>query len=143
MKAEIFEEQHISGFHLCHQGLRTWADTVLREGHFLSQEPLEPLRDRRQAVSGIGASLRATKMRAEDDLGSLVDGAIDGGKSGTDSGVVGDLKRVIERHVKVAPDDDAFAAEIQIVDRLLTKVHPSPDLPGCEIQSPLPARKTT
>ena len=71
-------------------------------------------------------------MRAEDDFGSLIDGVVDGGKSGANAGVVGDDEGAIiyiERNIEVNADEHAFPLDVNILDRHLINVHQILTLP--------------
>lgn len=46
-------------------------------------------------------------MAGEDDLGAVAEEVLDGGDGGADTGVIGDVLAVVERHVEVGPHEHA------------------------------------
>src|SRR6478672_10800574 len=123
MKAEILEEQHIARLHLIDEGLHGGSNAIRREGDFLAEQSLETSGHRREAVIRVRLGLGPAKVRAENDLCPFIDGVIDGRKGGTNTGVVGDLMRIVEGNVKIHPNDDSFAVKIADVDGHLVQVH--------------------
>lgn len=61
-------------------------------------------------------------MAGEDDLGAVAEEVLDGGDGGADTGVIGDVLAVVERHVEVGPHEHALPLEIggaEVADALL------------------------
>ncbi len=123
VKTEVFQEEHVARLHPGHQFLYLRPDAIRREDDFFAQETLEPSGDRCEAVARVRFALRAAQVGAQDDLGPLIHGTVDGGQRGADPGIVGDLMVVVERDVEVSPDDDALVAKIGLLDRPLTDGH--------------------
>src|SRR5439155_18785238 len=123
VKTEVFQEEHVARLHPGDQFLDLRPDAIWREEDFFAQKALEPSGDRCQAVSRVRFAVGAAQVGAQDDLGPLIHGAVDGGQRGADPGIVGDLMIVVERDIEVSPDDDALIAKIGLVDRPLTNDH--------------------
>jgi hypothetical protein len=85
-------------------------------------ELAQTLGDRGQGELGVDLALGASQVSQHGDAGASLVKLGQGGQSGLDAAVVGDLVAV-ERHVEIATDDDTLAAQVtQIVNRL----HDSP-----------------
>ena len=98
-------------------------DAVRRENDFFTEQALQPFRYGRQAVFRIELPVGTAQVGTQDDLGPFIDDVIDGGQRGPDTGVIGDLKRIIERDIEIGADDHPLAAQLHIVDDLLVQVH--------------------
>src|SRR5689334_5018648 len=119
VEAKIFKQHDVAGLHLGDEIFYGRADTVRRKDHFLAEKAAQPFGNRSQAEFGIELAFRAAKVRTEDGFAAVVDDAVDGGKSRTDAGVVGDLQRIVQRYVEIGADDDPLAREGHVIDRLL------------------------
>lgn len=61
-------------------------------------------------------------MAGKDDFGPIGNQVLDGGNSGANSGIVGDLLAVVERDVEIGPDEDLLALQFgggEVADALL------------------------
>ena len=117
VEAEVFEQEGLAGFevggHLAGDG----ADAVGGEGDVLVvaedvvEEAAKVIDEGAEAHGVDGFALGAAEVRAEDDLGLVAEGVLDGGEGLADAGVVGD-DAVLEGDVEVDADEDALVGEI-------------------------------
>ena len=93
------------------------ADAVGGEGDVLVvaedvvEEAAEVVDEGAEAHGLDGLALGAAEVRAEDDLGLVAEGVLDGGEGLADAGVVGD-DAVLEGDVEVDADEDALVGEV-------------------------------
>src|SRR5512132_2429743 len=62
-------------------------------------------------------------MGTQDDLGSLVDGVVNGRKSAANARVIRDMTGLIERHIEVGANNDAPIFQGEILNRDFIAVH--------------------
>src|SRR5262245_57749188 len=101
MKTKIFEQHDVARLHFGDQAFDVRADAVRRENNVFSQEPSKPLRNGRETEMGIERAFGATEVRADDRFTAVVDNAVDGRERRSDTGVVRNLQRIIERDVEI------------------------------------------
>src|SRR5438876_785302 len=63
----------------------------------------------------VGAAFGSTEVRSKDEAGAFLNSKANGGQRFADASLVGD-DAVFERNVEVHADEDAFAAEVEVVD---------------------------
>ena len=56
-------------------------------------------------------------MAGEDDLGTMIPQVLDGGDSGADPGVVGDVGVVVQWNVEIHPDEHLLPLQIRLLQR--------------------------
>src|SRR6188508_1943867 len=123
MKAKIFEEHDVAGLHFGDEAFYIRADAVGGKDDVFSEQPSEPLRDGRQTEFWIERALRASEVGADNGFSAVVDHTVDCRKRGADPGIVGDLQRIVERHVEIGADNHPLARQRDVVDRLLMQIH--------------------
>lgn len=57
----------------------------------------------------------AHQMTAENDFSPIADQVLDGGQGGADSGVVGDVKVVVQRDVQIDPYEHPLALQLRLL----------------------------
>ena len=92
METEIFQEHDVAGLHLGDETFDCRPDAIRGKNQNFAEQPLETFCDGGQTQLRIESALWPAEVGAEDDLCSLINGTIDGGKRGSNSGVVGDLQ---------------------------------------------------
>jgi len=55
-------------------------------------------------------------MRSQDDLGIGFQAIVDGGQHGTNAGVVRNVAVLIQRDVKIHPDKEGLALDVNFID---------------------------
>src|SRR5215831_9231617 len=101
METKIFEQHHVAGLHLGNETLHAMANTIRCQNEFR-----------------IELALRTTEVRTENGFSPIVDDAVDGGQGRTDTSIVGNLERIVERDIEIGADNDPLAREGQIVNGL-------------------------
>ena len=115
MEADIFKNENFTvaqGFALA---FGTGADTIERKSHGIAEKFLQFFCCRRQGIFQIGAAFGTAKMRSENETRTVLNRKAQCRKRFADAGVVGD-HAVLERNVEVHADEDALAAEVEVVD---------------------------
>ena len=123
MEAEIFQQHDIAGFHFGDEAFNSGADAVRSKNHFFAEQALEAFRNGSQAEFRIEFSLWPPEVRAQNDFGALVDGAIDGGQCRSNPSVIGNLQGIIERDVVVGANDDPLPAKLNILNDPFANIH--------------------
>ncbi len=122
VEAQVFQQQGLAGLKLARHLLRDFADAVGREGDILARledviEQEAQAGDQRPQAHGFDRlALGPAEVRAEDDLGLVAQGVLDGGQRLADAGVVGD-DAVLQRHVEVDANEHTLVREVEIPDR--------------------------
>jgi len=123
VKAEVFEKEGLSGLELGGEFGGDLADAVGGESDIFAwaenvvEELAEAVDDGPEAHGGDGFALGAAEVRAEDDLGLVAEGVLDGGDGLADAGVVEDLAAVRGKgDVEVDADKDALMGEVEVTD---------------------------
>ena len=122
VEADVFEQQDLAILEGRRFGLRFVADRVRREMDRATEQLLQPSRHRREAVLGVGGRvfpLGSSEVAHQNDSASTIEDRLDRRESFRDASVVGDLLRVVERHVEVAPHENGLAGDGDIGNRLL------------------------
>ena len=88
------------------------AHGVLSESHLDTGDLGEALGDGSQGVVGVDLPLGAPQVGGDDHLGAGVEQGAQGGQSGLDAAVVGDVLVGVQRHVEVGADQDSLALEV-------------------------------
>ena len=122
MEAEVFQQQRLSGLELAGQLHGDFADAVGREGNVFRD--VEDLLQQLAQAGNQGAeahgldrlALGAAEVGAENDLGLVAQGVLDGGKGLADASVVGD-QAVLQGDVEVHADEHTLVGQIQIAYR--------------------------
>ena len=115
MEADVFEDEHFpvaQGFALAF-GSR--ADAIQGEGHGLAEKFFQFFRGGPEGIFWIGTALGPAEMRSEDEAAAFLNGEAERGNRFADACVVGD-DAVFQRNVEVHADENAFAAEVEVVD---------------------------
>ena len=91
--------------------------------------------DLREGELGIDFAFGLAHVAHDDKASAISEYLLQGGEGAADTGVVGDLAVLVERHVEVNADDGFLAVEIKIVDChniILLKYRFSDYLSGCD-----------
>ena len=99
--------------------LRVGADDVLGQLDLEAQLLGQALGDGREGVVHVELALRAAQMRAQNDGGAVVQQIFDGRQSRVDAGFIGDVLISVQRHVKVAADENLLALDVDVLDGFL------------------------
>ena len=86
MESKVFKEEYVARFHLCDKAFHCRADAIWRKQNIFAHEPSQAFGHRGQAVLGVELSVRSAQVGTEDDLGAVVDGAIDGRQTSSECG---------------------------------------------------------
>ena len=93
-------------------GLGGLAHGVFSEGHLDAGDLGKAIGDRSQGVVGVDLPLGTSQVGGDDHLGAGVEQGAQGGQSGLDAAVVGDVLVGVQRHVEVGADQDSLALEV-------------------------------
>ena len=99
VEAEVFEQEGLAGLEVAGELDGDLADAVGGEGDVfvwvedVVEQDAQAVDDGAQAHGVDGLALGAAEVRAEDDLGFVAEGVLDGGDGLADAGVVGDRGR--------------------------------------------------
>ena len=114
MKAQVFEQQNLSGLEFLDHLLGFPSDTIGRKSDVavstlgLVEQDAQMFRDRTQAHLRIRLTLGAAEMRSQDHVSAMLQCVIDRRKGLDDTGIVGDAAVLIEGNVEVDANEDAF-----------------------------------
>src|SRR5260370_16616616 len=115
METDIFQNENFTvaqGFALA---FGTGADTIQSKRHGIAEELFQLFRGGPYGIFQIRATFGAAEMGREDEAGGFLNGEANCRQGFAGASVVGD-DAVFERNVEVHADEDAFAAEVEIVD---------------------------
>ncbi len=115
MKADIFQNENFTIAQGLALAFSAGADAIERKRYGIAQKFLQFFRGRREGILQIRTAFGAAKMRSENEARTLLNREAQGGKRFANAGIVGD-HAVLERHVEVHTDEDALAAEVEVVD---------------------------
>ena len=116
MESDVLQQDDIPRAHRRNRLLRDLADAVGDEGDLLAQERGEPLRGGSEAHLRHLLSLRAAQVGEQDRLPAVRHGVPDGGDRRLDPRVVGNVPRLVQRHVEIDADQHPLPGKIQLVD---------------------------
>ncbi len=118
VEAQVLEQDDLGSAMRCgHGGFRRLADAVGRKDDVALQQLPQSIGDRLQAELRRRLALRPPQVRRKNDRRALVERVVNGRQRRGDARVVGD-RAVLDRHVEVDADEDALAAEIEVLDRV-------------------------
>src|SRR6267142_4314059 len=115
MEADVFQYEHFpvaQGLALAF-GART--DTIQGKGDRLAEQLFQFLGGGPQRIFWIRAAFGPAEMRSKHEPGALFNGESQCRKSFADASVVGD-DAVFQGNVEIHADENAFAAEVEVVD---------------------------
>ena len=116
---DIFEQQHVAGFHDADGFFNFFADAIVHEGDVTAEQVGEFHGDGTERHRRLALALGPTEVRGEDELAALFDEKLERGQGLDDAGgIVDDHLAVFffHRHVVIHADKDAFAPDIQIAN---------------------------
>ena len=127
VEAEVFEKEGLAGFELGGELGGEFADAVGGEGYVFRrsedvvEELAEAVDDGAERERRDGFALGTAEVGAEDDLGFVTDGVLDGGDGFADAGVVEDVGGAGggvggEGDVEVDTDEDALVSQVEVAD---------------------------
>ena len=120
VEADVLEQDDLARLKGVTSGLDLGADAVVEKLHGLAEEFLKLRGDGLERVLGDALTVGASKMAGEHNRGSLSEGVLDGRKGGGDALGIGDFSGLLVlRDVKINSDEDAFAGEVEVLDRFL------------------------
>ena len=118
----VLKKDHIAVFHGFYRCLCVWSHNFRISGkfYFLAQKLGQAYCHRRQGKFRNRLSLGLAKMRTKDNLSSICDQLLDGGKSCYQTVLVSDLS-IDQRYVEIASYQDFLSFYINIVYRFFIK----------------------
>ena len=120
METDILEQDDLAGFQGGAGGLDLGSDAVVEELHRLAEQFLQLCGDGLEGVLGDALAVGAAEMAGQDDRRTLIQGVLDGRKRRGDALGIGDLSGLLVLgDVEVNADEDAFAGEVEVLDRFL------------------------
>ena len=129
VKAEVLKKHDLAGLESCGLGLCILADDVLCKDHVHAEKLGKSDCYRRKRELGLPLALGLAKMRACDNCRAVVEQVLDGGHSGLDTLVAGDLAGLLVLgNVEVAAQQDLLALYVDIIDCLLVVIHGMPPI---------------
>ena len=99
--------------------IRALPNDIFREGYLGIQQHLQTLCHGSQRKFRLEFALGPAQMRAEDNLCLVIQKILDGGQRSLDAGFVGNLALVVQRHVKIYPNQYFFGFYRNVFNRLL------------------------
>ena len=121
MEADVLNEHGLAVLELACELLGGLAHHVGRDLDFLAQNIREILRYRRQRILHVELALRTAHVGAEDHLRIVGEKVLDGGEGFGDALGIGNVALAVERDVKVTPDQNPLAGDIDIFDGLFVE----------------------
>ena len=111
VEADVLQQDDLAVTGCGDSGLGGLTDGVLGERHLGTGHLSEALGHGGQGVVGVGLALGTPEVGGDDDLGTGVEQGAQGGQSGLDTAVVGDVLVGVQRHVEVGADQDSLALD--------------------------------
>ena len=116
IEAQVLDHGDVTVFEGGDRIMSRLADGVACEGDGLAEQLGQALRDRREAVGGVGLAAGAAQVRAHHEACSLVDESVERRQGCPHTTIVRD-DPVPQRDVQITTDDDALACErTQVVE---------------------------
>src|SRR6266403_938665 len=115
MEADVFQHEYFPVAQGLALAFSAWTDTIQGEGDRLAEQLFQFFGGGPQRIFRIRAALWPAEMRSKHEPAALFDGEPQGRKSFADACVVGD-DAVLQGNVEVHADENAFAAEVEVVD---------------------------
>src|ERR1700676_4596114 len=115
MEANVFEQQNFAVAKRFALGFGDRAGAIRGKANGFANERFELFRDREKRKLGVGTALGAPEVRSKDQAAAFLNGEAKRGERFADASVVGDYA-IFERDVEVHANENALAAEFEIVD---------------------------
>src|SRR5882724_2338813 len=115
MEADVFQHEHFPVAQGLALAFGAWTDTIQGEGDRLAEQLFQFFGGGPQRIFWIRAALGPAEMRSKHEPSALFDGQPQRRQSFADACVVGD-DAVFQGNVEVHADENAFAAEVEVVD---------------------------
>ena len=114
VEAEIFKQENFTGFQLgCFYAC---FGSICCKFHLSVERLGNIFLDLRERHLGIDFSFGFSHVAHENNAAAVIENFFDGGEGTADTGVVGHMTVLIQRHVKVYANNSFFSFEIKIVD---------------------------
>ena len=121
MEPDIFKQKNVTWLSFRYRFLNLKAHAVREQGHWLVKQFAEPLRHGFQTQRRIDA-FRTTEMAGKNDDRTLLDQVTDRRKALFNSTTIGNFT-VLQRHVKVASNKNAFSSRVEIRESKFSERH--------------------
>src|SRR5712664_2687747 len=115
MEADVFQNEHFPVAQGLALAFGAWTNTIQSEGDRLAEQLFQFFGGGPQGVFWIRAAFGPAEMRSKHEPAALFNGEPQRRQSFADACVVGD-DAVFQRHVEVHADENALAAEVEVVD---------------------------
>ena len=117
MEPQVLQQRDLAGLQGQDHGFGCRANAVFSEGDATTaKHRAEQPGQRTQRKGFVAPALRPAEMGHDDDRGTLSRELDDSRRETIDAGHVGDHAG-LHRHVEVAPDEDALARDLDVVQR--------------------------
>src|SRR6266403_1056501 len=115
MEADVFQHEHLAVAQGLALAFGAWTDTIQSEGDRLAEQLFQFFGGGPEGIFWIRAAFGPAEMRSKHEPGALFNGEPQCRQSFADASVVGD-DAVFQGNVEVHADENAFAAEVEVVD---------------------------
>ena len=124
IEAQVLQQHDLAALQCSGLGLGILAHDVLGEDDLAAQQLAQTLSHDGEGEVLLPLALGLAQMGAGDDGGAVIQQIVDGGESGDDTLVAGDLTGgLILRHVEIAAQQHLLAGHFHVHDGLLVIVH--------------------
>ena len=114
VEAEVLKQEHFTGLEgSCHLGS---VGAVGSEFHVATKCFCHYILNLEERHLGVNFTFGFTHMRHNDEATALLEDSFQSGQCATDTGIVGHMAVLIQRHIEVNANDGFFACEIVIVN---------------------------
>ncbi|MPM75907.1 hypothetical protein SDC9_122902 [bioreactor metagenome] len=129
LKPGVFQQQNLAGLQRFGLRLRVGTHGVGGKNHFPAQKLPQPLCHGGQTQLHFPLSLGLPHVGAGDDRRAVFQQILNGGQRRRDALVAGNgAGGFVQRHVKIAPQQDLFACYVHVPDGFLVVVHKASSL---------------
>src|SRR6266481_373239 len=115
MEADVFQHEHFPVAQGLALAFGAWTDTIQSEGDWLAEQLFQFFGGGPEGIFWIRAAFGPAEMRSKHEAGALFNGEPQCRQSFADACVVGD-DAVFQGNVEIHADENAFAAEVEVVD---------------------------